>query len=294
MSLLWTPALLIGALLTFALAQLALARRYPRDTIPLVDALNAVLPQTQCAQCGYAGCRPYAEAVASGAPLDLCPPGGVSTHAALERIMGQHGGTPPAAEPGLLAVIDESECIGCTLCLPACPVDAIVGASGQMHTVILDECTGCELCVAPCPVDCISMVPAPPLPRGRRTAPQLDLEAPLRACIKCALCEPVCPVDLPVPMLIQSVRQGRREDAAAQGLKDCIECGLCDRACPSGINLAAEFSSERRALVLAAAEDAARDRFQQRYEAHATRQAAQTATAQARREARLARGRRWS
>ncbi|MCB5191668.1 electron transport complex subunit RsxB [Methylobacillus arboreus] len=136
------------------------------DFSALADRIDAVLPQTQCTQCGYAGCRPYADALARGeAAINQCPPGGESGIHALARILHQpylplnptHGVTGPK----MLAVIDESSCIGCTLCIKACPVDAILGAHKQMHTVITDECTGCELCVAPCPVDCISMQALP-------------------------------------------------------------------------------------------------------------------------------------
>jgi Na+-translocating ferredoxin:NAD+ oxidoreductase subunit B len=128
------------------------------------DDIDALLPQTQCARCGYAGCRPYAEAIAAGAAaINQCPPGGAATIAALAALLGRAplplnpaNGTEG---PELVAQIDEDACIGCARCLPPCPVDAILGAHKQMHTVILALCTGCELCVAPCPVDCIAMVP---------------------------------------------------------------------------------------------------------------------------------------
>jgi electron transport complex protein RnfB len=131
----------------------------------LAEAIDRLLPQTQCAQCGYPGCRPYAEAIALGeAPLNRCPPGGQATVDALARLLGESGSRlacdlPPAAE-GLVARVRESECIGCALCLDACPVDAIVGAPRRMHTVIAAECTGCALCLAPCPVDCIELAAA--------------------------------------------------------------------------------------------------------------------------------------
>ena len=143
----------------------------PESIAARVARIDAALPQTQCGRCGYAGCRPYAEAIARGAaPINRCPPGGVEGVRTLARITGQPV-LPLAAEcgsetPPQAAVIDEGACIGCTKCIQACPVDAIVGASRLMHTVIADLCTGCELCVAPCPVDCISMQPsaAPPRP----------------------------------------------------------------------------------------------------------------------------------
>ena len=131
----------------------------------LADRIDALLPQTQCTKCGYTGCRPYADAIADGAaPINRCPPGGDEGIAALAALLD----TPvlpldaTRGEPGplLVARIDEAHCIGCTLCIQACPVDAIVGANKHMHTVLADWCSGCDLCVAPCPVDCIQMVPA--------------------------------------------------------------------------------------------------------------------------------------
>lgn len=147
--------------------------RMSRSVIPLVsaEAIDAILPQTQCRQCTYQGCRPYAEAIARGeADINRCPPGGEEGIRRLSALTGKPyiGFAPdtPQPKPRARAVIDEENCIGCTLCIQACPVDAILGAAKQMHTVIGDECTGCELCVAPCPVDAISMVPLQPLTMG--------------------------------------------------------------------------------------------------------------------------------
>lgn len=132
------------------------------ETKPLVAAIDALLPQTQCQQCGYLGCKPYAQALADGeAETNQCPPGGEAGARALANLLGVDY-QPVNTAHGLskaksVALIDETTCIGCTLCIQACPVDAILGASKQMHTVIALECTGCELCLPPCPVDCISM-----------------------------------------------------------------------------------------------------------------------------------------
>ena len=150
--------LALGAGLLLGIAN----RKLPPNRNDVVEQVNSLLPQTQCAQCGYAGCRPYADAIVSkAAAINLCPPGGQETVRRLAALLGRDV-QPLAAEaastPGQsVAVIDESLCIGCTHCRAACPVDAIVGAHQYMHTVISSECTGCELCLEPCPVDCISM-----------------------------------------------------------------------------------------------------------------------------------------
>ena len=133
----------------------------------VADRIDALLPQTQCTKCGYEGCRPYAEAIASGeAEINQCPPGGAAGIDALAQLLSR---APMPLNPMngferplMVAVIDESRCIGCTLCIPACPVDAIVGSAKRMHTVIASQCTGCDLCLPPCPMDCISMVPVVP------------------------------------------------------------------------------------------------------------------------------------
>jgi H+/Na+-translocating ferredoxin:NAD+ oxidoreductase subunit B len=128
------------------------------------QAIDALLPQTQCTRCGYAGCLPYATAVANGeAEINRCPPGGTETILALAALTGRRA-APLNQDNGIesaptVAFIDEERCIGCTRCLPPCPVDAIVGAPRLMHTVVAELCTGCELCIAPCPVDCIVMLP---------------------------------------------------------------------------------------------------------------------------------------
>jgi len=139
----------------------------------LVDCIDALLPQTQCTKCGYQGCRPYAEAIHAGdADINQCPPGGAAGIAALAALL--HRDLLPLnpangiEQPIRVAVIREAECIGCTKCIQACPVDAIVGANKLMHTVMYDDCTGCDLCIPPCPVDCIDMVTLPSLGLPRR------------------------------------------------------------------------------------------------------------------------------
>lgn len=156
--LLATLAVIFGAILGWA------AIRFKVEGNPIVDQIDSLLPQTQCGQCSYPGCKPYAEAIAAGASINKCPPGGESTIIALADLLGvepepldaEHGAEKEAV---MVAIIREDECIGCTKCIQACPIDAIMGAAKQMHTVIADECTGCDLCVEPCPVDCIDMIP---------------------------------------------------------------------------------------------------------------------------------------
>ena len=138
-------------------------------TDDLARRIDALLPQTQCTRCGYEGCRPYAAAIAAGeADINQCPPGGDAGVESLARLLGRDAKplNPANGEymPPRIAVIDEEICIGCTKCIQACPVDAIVGASKLMHTVIASWCTGCELCIPPCPVDCIALVATDALP----------------------------------------------------------------------------------------------------------------------------------
>jgi len=149
-------ALLAGLLLSLA------SKRMPPDHDSLVDEVNRLLPQTQCAQCGYPGCKPYARAVIEeNVATNLCPPGGQETADKLSSLLGREplniAEDVPSPMHQSVARIDEELCIGCTWCRAACPVDAITGAHQFMHTIIAGECTGCELCLPPCPVDCISM-----------------------------------------------------------------------------------------------------------------------------------------
>ena len=159
-------AIAIGAIVVALAAMTLAALRLRHAALPLARRIEAVLPQTQCRQCGYAGCTPYAQAVAAGeAAINRCPPGGEHVIRRIARITAMPYAAPDTTcgvhKPRQVAIIDEARCIGCTLCIRACPVDAIVGAPKLMHTVIGAECTGCELCLPPCPVDCIALAPAP-------------------------------------------------------------------------------------------------------------------------------------
>jgi electron transport complex protein RnfB len=147
-------AAIFGALLGFS------SKHFKVKEDPVVEELNAILPQTQCGQCGYPGCKPYAQAIANGEDINKCPPGG---DAVMRKLAERMGVEPQEMEeedkPKLIAYIHEDRCIGCTKCIQACPVDAIVGATRQMHTVISNECTGCGLCIDQCPTECIDMIP---------------------------------------------------------------------------------------------------------------------------------------
>ncbi len=157
-------AAIFGALLGFA------SIKFKVEGDPLAQKIDDLLPQTQCCQCGYPGCKPYANAVANGEAINKCSPGGTDT---IKKIADLMGVEPIALDANhevdntpKVAFIIEEDCIGCTKCIQACPVDAIIGAAKQMHTVIIDECTGCDLCVAPCPVDCIEMRPIATTPQN--------------------------------------------------------------------------------------------------------------------------------
>ncbi len=159
MTVLGLISLILGLMLGYA------SVRFKVEGNPMVDTIDQLLPQSQCGKCGYPGCRPYAEAIQeSGAEINLCIPGGETTMLELAKLLDREpkmvGGEEAGTEkPKLIAAINEAQCIGCTLCLQSCPVDAILGASKLMHTVITQECTGCELCITPCPVECIEMIP---------------------------------------------------------------------------------------------------------------------------------------
>ena len=233
-----TAALVLGgigvmAAVVLSIARRALAKKEDANADTVVLAIDAVLPQSQCAQCGYPGCRPYAEAVAEGERLDLCPPGGARVVALLEELLGRDADAEVSEPLDAIARIVEADCIGCALCIDACPVDAIAGASKFLHAVIPERCTGCELCIPACPVDCIELVARseevaePPVPRN----------ADALACIGCGRCEPACPVDLKPDVLHVAYETGVTDASVI----DCIECTACTRACPSGIDLVGEF-----------------------------------------------------
>ncbi len=157
-------ALIFGAILGFA------SVKFHVEGDPLAEQLDALLPQTQCGQCGYPGCKPYAEAVANGEAINKCAPGGEDTIKKIAELLGVEiqplDENHEADNTPKVAFIIEEDCIGCTKCIQACPVDAILGTTKQMHTIIADECTGCDLCVEPCPVDCIVMIPIAQTPQN--------------------------------------------------------------------------------------------------------------------------------
>ncbi|GLO61423.1 electron transport complex subunit B [Vibrio sp. MACH09] len=149
-------AAIFGAFLGFA------SVRFKVEADPIVEQIDSILPQTQCGQCGYPGCRPYAEAIANGDEITKCTPGGQAAIENIAELMGIDPAELSYDEQSpikTVAFIHEDMCIGCTKCIQACPVDAIVGGTKALHTVIKNECTGCDLCVAPCPTDCIEMIP---------------------------------------------------------------------------------------------------------------------------------------
>ena len=228
------------------------------DNLP--DRILALLPQTQCRQCGYDGCRPFAEALsADQASPAACPPGGVVVEQRLRALLA------PAPAPAVrdakylaplprpvLASIREAECIGCTKCLVACPVDAIVGAALQIHTVLTAHCTGCALCLPPCPVDCIDLVPAPvnsDWPHPQSPAAMRIKTSAAQACTHCGACLAACPQELNPERLLEHVSRANFDAAAAAGLARCTECAQCDAVCPSQIPLSAYFAHGRATLA---------------------------------------------
>lgn len=286
--------LLLPGLLFIAVGGLLFARRrlHTSDN-ELVDAIDTLLPQTQCAQCGYPGCRPYAQAVAEGAAANLCPPGGAPVQSALEELLGRKASEPLPTPAPARAVIDEASCIGCFLCIEACPVDAIAGAPQFLHTVIEDRCTGCELCIDPCPVDCITLLPA-----ADRVLPVHSTSSPAnqddKSCIRCGDCRPVCPEALLPDQLWWSARDELPDTALEQGLEACIECGLCNPVCPSGIDLVGTFTAAKARLRTRSIIEAEAERAKRLYEERRARIEQTQLIASDRRRKRLAGGsRQW-
>ncbi|MBN4075664.1 electron transport complex subunit RsxB [Gammaproteobacteria bacterium AH-315-E17] len=273
-------AVFFGALLGFA------AQKFKVSTNPLIDQINALLPQTQCAQCGYPGCKPYAEAINSGVAINLCPPGGENTIIQLANLLDMEplplNLENDKEEVLKVAIIREEECIGCTFCIQACPVDAIVGAAQQMHSVIAAECTGCELCEAPCPVDCIDFITLDSMPI--KPLPEKSLSE--QACIRCGLCVDVCPVDL-LPQQLYWFAQGKAYDKAKEHrLMDCIECGLCHAVCPSHIPLVQYYQSAKLAIRHQDEKHQQAQLIKQRFDTREQRLAKEKALAEQRRQAR--------
>jgi electron transport complex protein RnfB len=216
------------------------------DTKLLADRIEDALPQTQCTKCGYAGCRPYAEAIAAGAAeINQCPPGGAEGIARLSLVTGRKviplNPVNGFERPRAVAFIDEALCIGCTLCIQACPVDAILGAAKQMHTIIPELCTGCDLCVAPCPVDCIVMYPVTETTGWDAwSQPEADA-ARARHDFRTA-----------------RLQREREENDARLAAKAQAKMAAVDRLNPE--NAAEEAEKERKRAIIAAAMERARQR----------------------------------
>ncbi len=269
-----------GVLLGFAW------NRFRVPPVHLRDRIDALLPQTQCEQCGYPGCRPYAEAIAGGDVFNKCAPGGQVTIDALANLLGR-ATMPPA--PGnqkapfrKLAHVREEECIGCGKCLAVCPVDAILGAGKHSYTVIASECTGCALCIPPCPVDCIDLLPASPNNDTRSLPEQGD------PCINCGRCAEACP-ELLLPQ--QLYRYALAEDwngLREQELTRCIACAACDRSCPSGIPLKVHFQAAQSGLAARERDNARTGQFRGRFESRKARLSAEQVARQQARTARIA------
>ena len=297
MILLLGQAILIGGFCAALGWLLSLAaKRWSPGQDQLIEAIESKLPQTQCGQCEYPGCHAYATAVAAGEAINLCPPGGETTLIELSNLLNRPAerrarGEAPidlSETPTQVAKIRESECVGCTVCLGVCPVDAIIGAHGFMHGVLEDQCTGCELCVPACPVDCIDMLERPKgsvTSRTLRTNPSAE---PL-GCIRCGRCDQVCPKGIPVRGLWWSIRQGLDHELAGPGAEECIACGLCDSSCPSGISLATPILQQATRLRERKELQAQAERASQLFDTSSVRRDQASATAEAKRRERLQR-----
>lgn len=255
------------------------AKRFQSDASSVVGDINRLLPQTQCAQCGFPGCLPYAEAIVTGEAINLCPPGGQDTVKALAKLLGREPlslENDTQHEVVTIARIRASECIGCTLCLPACPVDAIIGAPQRLHSVIEQHCTGCDLCLEPCPVDCIDIIQVAEASAQdiagtvMLVGESLKQDASTTECIGCDLCELRCPRDLAPQVLYWERKSIDRLEAI--GLNDCIECQLCDKVCPSQLPLTQIFTDAKVLSRQRKTEFAEAERLQRRYQRHQARE----------------------
>jgi Na+-translocating ferredoxin:NAD+ oxidoreductase subunit B len=256
----------IGALLAYV------SKTFRLESDPVLERINDLLPQTQCGQCGYPGCKPYAEAIASGDAINKCPPGGEKTILNLADLLNLQAlpldQTYGHEEIKKVAFIREAECIGCAKCIPACPVDAILGAPKFMHTVIESECTGCDLCIDPCPVDCIDLIEVAQIfsPVSKAINDEEFL-----ACINCGLCIDECPVDILPHELYWACRGGELEQAESLNLMHCIECGKCDKICPSLIPLVAFYQTSKQELKSQQQDKKLAEKAKQRFENHQKR-----------------------
>jgi len=262
---------------TSALFLTHFSRKFKNNAEPAVEKINKMLPQTQCAQCGFPGCLPYAEAIINGEAINLCPPGGQETVQAIAELLGRDA---PLLEndtrlaPKTVARIREAECIGCTLCLPACPVDAIIGAPQLMHTVIEQTCTGCDLCLEPCPVDCIDIVTIDehqtigvhnPLQKQTQSTTQATTQLTTQ-CIRCDACESRCPRDLAPQALYWA--KNSLDTLLNLDLHNCIECKLCDRVCPANIPLTQIFIDAKDRVRRRETETKEAEDLQARFQKH--------------------------
>lgn len=239
-----------------------------------VNKINNLLPQTQCAGCGYPGCRPYAEALLAGEAINKCAPGGEALIKVLANTLNRPILEPDTAygtaKPTHVVRIREADCIGCARCAIVCPVDAILGAPEQLHSVLANSCTGCDLCLPECPVDCIEILPVQGNAANNTSdRPQIvSSQAELEACIRCDLCSPVCPKELMPQLLYRACLDDDDMRADDLGLADCIECGRCNNVCPSQLPLDTTFGQTKAAMQARATEVAeamaAKDRAEAR------------------------------
>ena len=218
----------------------------------LAQRIERFLPQTQCAACGYPGCQPFAAALAAGeATPEACVPGGLPLARRLQKLLGKapdapsNGLTQAVIPAPLRARIREQDCIGCTKCIEPCPVDAVLGAPKQLHSILTDHCTGCGLCLPPCPVDCIELEPAPlefDWPAASNlTAVAIREGVDIAACSACGECASACPSALAPAALANALAAVDLEAAETLGLERCTHCGRCSEVCGEQIPLADYF-----------------------------------------------------